>query len=155
MIEQIAFAPMLPWAVLAVAAALVLGLVAFALWRGLAGWALRALAALTLLIALADPSWKQEERDYLTDIAFLVIDESASQGIDIRPEQMAQTVPALEAALTALSRAEQPLETRIVRVADSIGDGPRGTRVATALAAALAEVSPDRVAGAILLSDGR
>ncbi|MEM6466605.1 MAG: hypothetical protein AAF679_08880, partial [Pseudomonadota bacterium] len=155
MIEQIAFAPLVPWPVIAVAAILALALVIFALWRGLAGWALRALAAVALLVALADPSWKQEERDYMTDIAFLVIDESASQSIDIRPDQMATAVPEVAAALSALNRPDQPLETRTIRVADSIGDGPRGTRIASALATALAEVSPDRVAGAIVLSDGR
>ncbi len=154
--EYISFAPLVGWPVIATMALISLALVLFALWRGLSGWWLRGLAALVLLTALADPSWKQEDRDYLSDIAFVVIDETASQGIDERSAEARQTEAELETALAALSDATSPLDVRTLRVSDATGaDRDRGTLLMTALSQAAAEVSPDRIAGAILVTDGR
>ncbi len=154
MFENITFAPLLPPLALALLAALAVVLIGFGLWRGLAGWWLRALAALVVLVALSDPSWKQEERDYLSDIAFVVIDASASQTIAERPDQMAATEAELTEKLASLSGGEAPVEVRTIRVAQGEGEA-RGTRLISALRQAAAEVSPDRIAGAILLTDGR
>ena len=71
------FSPLLDWPLLAGLAALSLGAVVLAFVMGAAGWALRGLAALALLTALANPSLRQELRDPLPDIAFLVVDSSA------------------------------------------------------------------------------
>ncbi len=158
----ISFAPLLPWPVLGALAVLSLALVAFALWRGLAGWWLRGLAALVLLAALADPSWREEDRAYRPDIAFVVRDATASQGIDVRPGQMETLVPALREKLDEV-RAAQPgragLEVREITVTDAAAGAPGeeapGTRLLTALAEAAAEVPEDRIAGAILLTDGQ
>ena len=51
MTGSMVFDPLLPWPVLAIAALVVLAFLALATWRGLAGWALRAVAALVLLAA--------------------------------------------------------------------------------------------------------
>ena len=157
--NSLSFAPLAPWPVIATLGALSLVLVGFALWRGLVGWWLRGFALLVLLFALADPSWKQEDRDYLPDIVFVVTDRTASQDIDIRPEQLADLVPELEAELRALSDrpGEAPIELRQLQVRDSAGEGSHelGTRVLSALATAAAEVSDDRIAAAILLTDGQ
>ena len=50
---QIVFDPLLPWTVIAVLAALALAGAGLALWRGLSGWALRFLAGVVLVGALA------------------------------------------------------------------------------------------------------
>ncbi len=158
MTDALIFAPLVPWPVIAALAALAVLLVAFALWRGLGGWWLRALSAAVLLLALADPSWKREDRDYLSDIAFLVIDETSSQGIASRPAQMDELVAGMQAQLQALAAREgdAPLELRTVSVRDGSGEHRNdGTTALTELAKAAAEVSPDRIAGAILLTDGR
>ena len=145
---SIVFAPLVPWPVIWVAAALLALLVGIALWRGLAGWALRGLAGLALLIALAAPSLQTEERSPLADIFVAVVDESASQALGDRGAQSA-------AALAGLEREAQTkgLELKTVRVGDS--DDNRGTLALTALSEALADLPRDRVAGIALISDGR
>jgi hypothetical protein len=86
---SIDFTPMLPgpyfWAAVVLAAALALVL----LLRRNRGAVLRALSLATLLLALANPTLRQEERESLANIAIVVIDESTSQTIAGRPEQTA------------------------------------------------------------------
>ena len=76
---QIVFDPLLPWAAIAILAALALLGTGLALWRGLSGWALRALAGLVLVGALAQPSYQVEDRAPLSDIVLMLVDTSASQ----------------------------------------------------------------------------
>ncbi len=149
MTGAVVFDPLLPWPVIAVIAALSALIVGVALWRGLAGWWLRALAAAALVFAIANPAFQQEERAPLTDIVLLVIDDSASQAISDRPDQTAAAVDELRRKLAALP----DTEVREVRVGDGAGDA--GTELATALAEALAEEPVARVAGAILVTDGQ
>ncbi|MEO0913456.1 MAG: hypothetical protein AAFY59_10770, partial [Pseudomonadota bacterium] len=147
MFTSVEFAPVLPWPLLAALAAVAATFVVFALWRGLVGWWLRGLAALVLLVALSEPSLKQEERQFLPDIAFLVIDETDSQGIDVRPAQIAEAEAALRERIGA---ADATLDLREVRVSNASGDAAeRGTLLLSALAEAAAEVSAERIAGAV------
>lgn len=146
---RIIFDPLLPWVVLWVAVALAVVFVGIALWRGLSGWWLRALALAVLLLAVANPSLQLEDRDALSDIVLLVVDESASQGIDVRPEQVAAAVAEVEAEIATLGNTE----LRVVSLGDA--DGNRGTLLMQALAEAMAEEPRARLAGAILLSDGQ
>ncbi|QDL93562.1 hypothetical protein FDP22_02845 [Paroceanicella profunda] len=155
---SLGFDPLVPLPLLAVLAGLALLLTLVAAWRRGRGWWLRGLAFLCLLAALAGPSLQREERDGLSDIAFLVIDQSASQGIEDRTQVSADTAAQIEAELRRLSEArpgEAPVETRIIHLAppDGVADDP-GTRLMTALSDAAAEVAPDRIAGAILVTDG-
>ncbi|MBK1636823.1 glutamine amidotransferase [Rhodovulum adriaticum] len=141
--------PLLPWPVLWAALALAVGMVGLALWRGLGGWWLRGLAAAAVLAALANPSLQTEDRNPLSDIVVLVVDDSASQRLADRPDQTAQAVEAVRAEVARLDNTE----LRIVRLGD--GQGNEGTLLMTALAEALAEVPRARLAGAILLTDGQ
>ncbi len=155
MVSTLSYTPLLPWPLIAALGAASLVLVLFGLWRGLSGWWLRGLAALVLVVALAEPSLKQEERDLLPDIAFLVIDETDSQGIDIRPDQLAEAEALLQERFAASADA-LPLDLRIVRVTNQSGAAAeRGSLVLSALAEAAAEVSQERIAGAVLLTDGQ
>ncbi|MSU92240.1 hypothetical protein GE300_22175 [Rhodobacteraceae bacterium 2CG4] len=155
--SSVSFAPLIPLPVLVALAVLSAVLVAVALWRGLTGWWLRGLAAVVLLLALAEPRWRQEDRAYLPDIAFVVTDATASQGIDVRPAQIEAARAELDARLAELATdPAAPLEVRRITVTDTSGEGgPPGTLLLSALAEAAAEVSPDRIAGAILLTDGQ
>ncbi len=149
MTETVIFDPLVPWAFLiglAVAAALLVGL---ALWRGLSGWWLRALAALALLAALSGPSLQSEDRAALSDIVIAVVDESASQRIGDRPDQSETALVGLRSEVAAL----QNTELRVVRIGD--GEDDQGTLLMTALSEAMAEEPRARLAGAVLISDGR
>ncbi len=146
---EILFSPIIPWPVLSVLAVVVLAFISFAIWRGLAGWPLRGLAAVVLLAALANPSLQQEDREALSDIVLLVVDESASQNIS---DRQAQTARAL-ADLTARITARPNTELRVAKVADADGDG--GTLLMAAVAKALADIPQSRIAGVLLLTDGQ
>ncbi len=145
------FDPQLPLWLLASLAGLSFAALALALWRGLTGWWLRALAALVLLVALAQPSWRQEDRLPVPGIALVVLDESASNRLAERPGQLAAAQEALAARLAALG-ATGALEVRELRVTER---GSDGTRLLTALAEAAAELPTERIAGAILVTDGQ
>ena len=121
-----------------------------ALWRGLTGWWLRGLAALVLLAALAGPSLRREDRAPVPNIAIVVLDDSASNRIDGRDAQLAEALAGLEARLDRLGQGGT-LEVHTVHVADR---GEDGTQLLTALAEATAELPADRIAGAILVTDG-
>ncbi len=141
--------PLVAWPVLyALAALAALGL-AIGFWRGLSGAWLRVLTALVLLTAIANPSLQREDRAPLSDIVLLVVDESASQTLSDRAAQTAEAI-----ARVTQSVAEIPnTELRIIRFQDGAEDA--GSLAMTALAEALAEEPRARIAGAILLSDGR
>ena len=143
------FDPLVPWAVLAVLATLSLAGVVLALLRGLSGWALRGLAAVVILAALSGPVLQQEDRQPLSDIVLLLEDESASQTLADRPDQMAEALEQMTAALAGREN------TELRRVAVPDGEGDAGTQLMTALNAALAEEPSARIAGIIALSDGR
>ncbi|WP_374642771.1 hypothetical protein [Tabrizicola sp.] len=146
---SLAYAPLVGWGLIAALAGLALALVALALWRGLPGWWLRALALAALLGALVNPALQEEERAGLSDIVILVVDESASQSLGDRRAQTAAAVAAVEAEVAALPNTE----LRIHRLGD--GEEDAGTLALTALAEALAEEPRARVAGAIVITDGR
>jgi len=145
--------PLVPWALLWALAGVALAGVAVALWRRLSGWWLRGLAALALLAAIADPSLQREERQPLSDIVMLVVDESASQRIADREAQVA----AARAALAAEVAARPGTELRVVTLGDAAGEAgaDAGTLLMTALAEAMAEEPQGRIAGIVLLTDGR
>ena len=149
MTGSLILSPLVPMAILWALGALALVGLGIALYRRLAGWALRALAAMALLIAIANPSLQQEEREALSDIVVAVIDESASQRIADRADQTAEALANLEAEIAG----RENTELRIVRMSDAEGDG--GSLLMTALGQALAEEPRARIAGIVLLTDGR
>jgi len=149
MTGSIVFDPLLPWGFIAVLAGLAGLGIALALWRGLQGWALRALAALVVLAALAQPSYQVEDRAPLSDIVLIVEDKSASQSL---ADRLDVTTDAAAAIATDLSTRPNT-EVRRIEVGD--GDGDTGTLLMSAVSDALAEEPSGRIAGIFLLSDGR
>ncbi|MDE0698024.1 MAG: hypothetical protein OXH76_19580, partial [Boseongicola sp.] len=148
-VRSIFFDPLLPWAMLWSLAAVSLVLIAIAVRGGLSGWWLRGIALSLLLVAVANPSTQIEEREALSDLVLLVVDESASQSIDIRPAQTAEAIARVEEEIAALGN----VGLRMFHVEDS--DGNRGTLLMKALADAIASEPRTRVAGVILVSDGQ
>ena len=146
------WAPLLPEALLMVLAGLAVLLLALALWRRAPGVFWRAAAFAILLLALANPSLIEEQRDPLSDVAFVVVDESASQAIGERRQQTEAAVAHLMEELGGLS----DTEVRLIRAGDSSGAPDiEGTRLFGALRQGLAKVPRQRVAGVILVSDGQ
>lgn len=143
------FDPLIPLVMLYAVAGVVAAAVALAVWRRLPGWWLRGLAGVALLAALANPAIQQEDREPLSDIVMLVVDESASQRIGDRPAQNAAAIANIEAQVARQTNTE----LRIVTLGD--GEGDTGTTLMTALSEALAEEPQGRIAGIILLTDGR
>jgi len=149
MSASVVFDPLLPWWLIAALGGMALTVCALALQRGLSGWALRGLASLVVLAALAGPIFQQEDRENLSDIVLLIEDESTSQTLSKRAERTALAADQLAAQITAMGNTE----LRRISVPDGVDNS--GTQLMTALGDALAEEPRGRIAGAILLSDGR
>ncbi|KUJ78917.1 hypothetical protein [Ruegeria profundi] len=148
MTGTVIFDPLIPWPVLAIVATVAVAGVVLALWRGLSGWALRGLAALVVIAALAGPVYQVEDRAPLTDIVLMIEDESASQTLSDRADQTARAAEELAAEI------ESRDNTELRRITLGDGDGDEGTQVMTALNTALAEEPRARIAGILVVSDG-
>ena len=149
MTGTVIFDPLLPWPAIAAPAVVLTLAIALAGWRGLAGWPFRALGGVVILAALAGPVLRQEEREPLSDIVLLLEDRSASQNLGSRAADTRTAADALAARLAARDNTE----VRRLRVPD--GADNSGTQAMSILAEALAGEPRARIAGAILLSDGR
>ncbi len=146
----ISFSPLVPaymvWTAVAVAFALSLLLV-FARTRAAL---VRAIALALFVLALANPSITREDREPLSSVAAVVIDKSPSQEFGDRLQQ----TQAARAALAERLGHIPGLEVRFVEAGQADGETD-GTRLFTALSSALSDVPQERVAGAILITDGR
>lgn len=148
----LAFDPLipLPWLI---AVAAVAGVVALLLLVARTrGAILRTLAIALAVLAIANPSLTREEREPLSTVVAVVVDQSASQDFGDRTQMTQAARAELEQRLARLK--EQGAEVRFVEAGGGAGEVD-GTRLFTALSAALADVPPERVAGAIFLTDGR
>lgn len=136
------FQPLLPWPVLLPALVLLLAPVALAAlarrWRMAAA---RLLVAATLALVLLQPARRIEERQPQADIAVAVLDTSGSMAVDGRGAQA-------RAALAALRAGSPPgLRWRVVEAGDK-------TRLGEALTRAIGQAPAERLAGAVVVSDG-
>jgi len=146
----ITFSPLVPNEVLwaGIAAAVIVALLLIVI-RSRGAW-MRALALAFAALALANPSLTREDREALPSVAVVVVDKSPSQGFGDREKQ---TEDARATVVQRLGRI-QGLETRVVEAGHADGETD-GTRLFSALGAALADVPPDRIAGAVMITDGR
>ncbi len=151
MVTDLIFNPLLPLAALAILAGASLLLLAFGVVRGLSGWALRAVSMLVVLLALANPSFRQEDRTPLSDIILVVVDQTASQQIAGRPKQTERALGALEKQFAGMNNTE----IKTITVKDAPPDSDAGTLLMTALSELTAEVARARISGAIVITDGQ
>jgi hypothetical protein len=146
----ISFSPLVPieyvWAAAAIAAAIAVLL----LVSRSRGALIRAGALALLVLALANPSLTREDRDPLSSVAVVVVDKSPSQNFGDRAAQ----TEAARAAITQRLQRIPGIELRLVEAGQADGETD-GTRLFSALNATLADVPPDRVAGAVFITDGR
>ncbi|MCV6823396.1 MULTISPECIES: hypothetical protein [Halocynthiibacter] len=147
--EQILFDPLLPVWLVGVLAAVAGVVLVIAALRGLSGWWLRGLVAAILLGAVLNPSIQRENREALSDLLLVLVDNSASQRISDRPDQTAAALAEVRAKAAALPNTE----VKVVTFEEAEQDG--GTPIFSALVAALAELPQSRIAGIIAITDGR
>jgi len=145
----IAFEPLISLPLLFGAAAVVVLVAALLLFSRSRGAIIRTIALALGLIALANPSLTREDRDPLTSVVAVVLDRSASQRFGDRTDATDKAAELLKQRLAAIPNLE-------VRIVDGGTDGEGdGTKLFSALSATLSDVPPERVAGAIMITDGR
>ncbi len=146
----VSFAPLVPaYVVWAAFGAAVLISIMLLLARS-RGAAMRALALGLMVLALANPSLTREDRDPIPSVVAVIVDKSPSQDFGDRNAQ----TQAARATLVERLKHIPGLEVRVAEAGAADGETD-GTRLFSALSATLADVPPDRVAGAILITDGR
>lgn len=144
------FSPFIPWPLLAVLTLVVVAIAALAIFRGVRGAWVRTIAALALLAALANPLLLQEDREQLSTVVPVIVDRSQSQQT---PERVKMTDEALAELKDRLSRFPG-IEPRYVDATEPEESDAPSTRLFNALSAAVADVPPARIGGAIMLTDG-
>lgn len=149
MVWSLAFDPLVPlWALVAGGVIAVL-LTAFSGFLNLRGWLLRTLTMALLLLALANPAVEREDREPLSSVVALVVDKSQSQRLSDRQATTDEAVEELTRRIGALDG----FDLRVLEARNS-GSGD-GTEAFQTLANGLADVPPDRVGGAIIVTDGQ
>ena len=149
---SIDFAPFFSWTVIAILAVPAVFLALALVVARLRGAVIRVLAIAALLLALMNPVVLREQRDPLKSVVALVVDRSQSQTIG---ERTAQTDAAEADLKRKLARYPQ-FEVRTVEARS--GTSPTDdatTALFGALSSTLSDVSPARVAGAIMVTDGQ
>ncbi|QAY94926.1 hypothetical protein CWB41_03565 [Methylovirgula ligni] len=146
---SLAFAPLLPPAVLWVFAALALAVTVLGLLSRRRGALLRALGLGLVLLALTDPSLVRENRKPLRDVVAIVVDESGSQTIGNRAQQTQKALADLKKRLQALGDVD-------IRTIEASRDDTEnnGTRLFSALNEGLADVPAERIGGVFMITDG-
>jgi len=146
----VSFAPLVPayvvWAAFAVAALLAATL----LVARSRGAVMRAIAMALMVLALANPSMTREDRDPIPSVAAVIVDKSPSQDFGDR----AQQADIARKTITERLQRIPGLEVRVVEAGQADGETD-GTRLFSALSSTLSDVPPDRIAGAIMITDGR
>jgi hypothetical protein len=143
--------PILPLWWIAALVGLGLILIAINAYSRLPGWPLRLLTLAILAAALINPVMRQEDREPLADIAVAVIDKSQSQEHGNRLAQADDAEKALKEAVGQLGNTE----LRVVTTRSGITAEDDGTRLFSSLDQALADVPPERFAGAVMVTDGQ
>ena len=110
-------------------------------------WLTRTLAAGFGLLALSNPAIVEEEREPLPSVAAIIVDRSDSMSFGDRTDIASAAYEALRTELEA----DPSIDLRVVE-SETQGDG---TRLIGALEGLMADVPRDRIAGAILITDGQ
>lgn len=143
-------APFIPvWAVVAFA---VLGVVlaGIGVLRRVRGAAVRVVAVILFAAALLNPALQSEIREPLDGVVAVVVDRTQSQ----RAAGRVEASDAIAARVIERLEATPGLEVRDITVDRAAADED-GTTLFGPLADLLGDVPPDRIAGAILVTDGQ
>ena len=125
-------------------------LLAFSAFYYRRGILIRSFSFIVFLLALLNPSLLSEERDYVNDVAVIIVDQSTSQKME-RREQRTNT------ALTSLQEQIENMDMFELRVLHAPIDQTLTSRtdLFDALDQNLTDVPQKRRAGVIFLTDGQ
>ena len=147
---RLGFDPQLPLALIAALALVAVLITAYAFYsRARGAWA-RGLAFAILIFALCGPMLVHENHAPLPDVVAVVMDRSQSMNIGDRTAQAERALAQIRKSLAA----QPDLTIRQAEVITTTNGENNGTQAFAALNAALADVPPARIAGAILITDG-
>lgn len=110
-------------------------------------WLTRTAALAFAFLALSNPAIVEEEREPLPSVAAIVVDRSDSMNFGARTEIASAVYDQLVDELSA----NDAIDLRVIET-ETAGDG---TRMIGALEGLMADVPRDRIAGAILITDGQ
>ncbi len=148
---NLTFLPFLGWPVFWAATTVAVLLAAALVYLNRRGWPLRIAGLALVLAALANPILNTDEREQLTDIVAVIIDESASQSIGNRRQQSDDAFRQLQSRISTMANTEM----RVGRTVTGTTADTDGTRVFAALSKTLESIPPERYAGAIIITDGQ
>ena len=123
-------------------------MVALAFWRRARGAVWRAVFLALLLLFLANPILRREERAPLDDLVLMLSDRSPSQGLADRPAQLAEAEAALRERIERMPGVE-------LRELTLDGESRQGSRLFTRLQEGLAESDRARLGAVVALTDGQ
>jgi len=146
-LSSFAFDPLIAWPLIALIGGLALVAAFFAGAGQLKSMFLRTLAAVTLIIALANPQDVEEDRMPLRDVVLVVTDGTDSISLGERDKMVAAAVAELETKLSP----DNTLEVVTARIPVDND----GTRLAATLIEALGNVPAARLAAVIAVTDGQ
>ena len=148
----VTFSPLVPWSVLWASAGVALLLTAILLWRGMRGTWLRVLSLILLILAMANPNLRQEQRETLSNIALVVVDQTDSQKIAGRVKLTEDVQRQVEERLKDIPN----LEVRTILSGQKRdGDRQDGSLLFSDLNKGLATIPPERLAGVFMITDGQ
>lgn len=149
---SLSFDPSLPWWLIAVLAGCAALLSGYAFWRRARGTLWRAFAFALVVLMLVEPTMVAEQRRPLDDVALVVVDRSASQGIEPRTDQTDAALARLRGRLAELPNTEVRVVETEGRLDGDTGEG--GTNLFRAIGGALAELPRQQVGAVFVVSDG-
>jgi hypothetical protein len=148
---SVEFFPFFSSEVLIALGVLSIAIVALSAWRSRRGAAFRALSLVCLLIALLNPSLKNEDRQPLSNIAIVAVDESSSMQLAGRAERARQIEESLKSELAKIPN----LEVRTLHAKGTEQAGGEATNLFGTINSAMADIPPSRVAATFLITDGQ
>lgn len=148
---EIIYSPLIATGYIWAAAGLIGALVLVMLARRMPGALLRGLGLSLLVIALLNPSLRQEQRDPLSNILLIVSDKSPSQIISGREELVTMALDKFKNSLSSITN----LDTEIVALDADNEQSKDGTMAFTALREALSRLAANRIAGVVMITDGQ
>ncbi|EEA95496.1 membrane protein [Pseudovibrio sp. JE062] len=143
--------PLLPLPAIIALGVIITLVCAYLLFVGMRGALIRSLALALLVLALLNPAVLREDREYLPSTVVVVSDNSQSQQLENRAELTEAAREEIVSQLQALDG----IDLRQVSLNDTSMETGDGTRAFTAISNELADVPPERIAGAIVITDGQ
>lgn len=147
----ISFTPLLPWGVVLALALPAAAVILFGLFRRARGIVWRTAAVAVVLLALVNPTFVVEQREYLPNIAVVVVDDSPSQRIGDRKARSEAALAGVRAAVEQIGN----IELRVVHGGADRGQGGDGTHLFGPLDRVLSDIPRRRLAGVIMVTDGQ